>query len=175
MFEEDNGDKEDVKLLAVYQKATEIVDLVVKIAEVIEDELNNQSKSTENEIALQLLSDMLGNAYILPVKISGAHGVDLYDLKMENAALIRKAARELSTNCIGLEIFGVKKSLAYLQILRDEIDLFRVEFAEWVNTFNAWDYIIDRWGLFNPPGVNYDDHDPDDGIPFNPDDLNGLG
>jgi hypothetical protein len=28
------------------------------------------------------------------------------------------------------------------------------------------DYIIDRWGLFNPPGVSPFDKDPDDGIPF---------
>lgn len=27
-------------------------------------------------------------------------------------------------------------------------------------------YIIDRWGLFNPPGVGPFDKDPDDDIPF---------
>ncbi|MDP3643540.1 MAG: hypothetical protein Q8S54_10170 [Bacteroidota bacterium] len=27
-------------------------------------------------------------------------------------------------------------------------------------------YFIDRWGLFNPPGVGPFDHDPDDDIPF---------
>ncbi len=69
-------------------------------------------------------------------------------------------------------MLGIEKSLDYLQVLRDEIELFRVEFAEWVKTFDHWDYIIDRWGLFNPPGVNYDDHDPDDDIPFNPNDIN---
>ena len=54
----------------------------------------------------------------------------------------------------------------YLDLLRNEIENFRVLFAEWVKTFDQWDYIIDRWGLFNPPGVNYDDKDPDDDIPF---------
>ena len=38
---------------------------------------------------------MLEDAMIIPVKISGAEAVELYDLKMENAAIIRKAAREL--------------------------------------------------------------------------------
>ena len=32
---------------------------------------------------------------IIPVKISGAEAVKLYDIKMENAAIIRKAARDL--------------------------------------------------------------------------------
>lgn len=25
--------------------------------------------------------------------------------------------------------------------------------------------------MFNPPGINYDDHDPDDDIPFDPSDI----
>ena len=54
----------------------------------------------------------------------------------------------------------------YLDLLRNEVEEFRVLFAEWVKTFDQWNYIIDRWGLFNPPGINYDDYDPDDDIPF---------
>ena len=90
------------------------------------------------------------------------------DLRMENATIIRRAAREILVDCTGLKLTEVKLSVDYLQLLRDEIELFRIEFAEWVKTFNELDYIIDRWGLFNPSGVNYDDYDPDDDIPFNP-------
>ncbi|GHA28182.1 hypothetical protein GCM10007103_07180 [Salinimicrobium marinum] len=39
-------------------------------------------------------------------------------------------------------------------------------FAEWVKTFDQWDYILDRWGLFNPLGINIEDPDPDDDLPF---------
>jgi hypothetical protein len=89
---------------------------------------------------------------------------------MENAAIIRKAAREISTNCTGLKICGYKHT-DYLELLRHEVEDFRILFAEWVKTFDQWNYIIDRWGLFNPPGIDYDTHDPDDDIPFNPNDL----
>lgn len=171
MFEEEPDKRKDIERLPVYQKAVEICDLVKKIIEIIEDELTSIS-GFELKMAESTLQDMIGNSYLLPVKISGAATVDLYDLKMENAALIRKAARELSVACTGLQMLGVEKSVDYLQVLRDEIELFRIEFAEWVKTFNPWDYIIDRWGLFNPPGVNYDDYDPDDDLPFNPDDVN---
>jgi len=30
--------------------------------------------------------------------------------------------------------------------------------------FDKWDYVIDRWGLFNPPGVGPFDKDPDEDI-----------
>jgi len=43
----------------------------------------------------------------------------------------------------------------------------RLLFIDWVSKFDKWDYVIDRWGLFNPPGVGPFDHDPDDDIPFN--------
>ena len=97
----------------------------------------------------------------------GAESVELYDIKMENAAIIRKAARELATYTHGIEMTGFKDT-EYLDLLRKEVEEFRILFAEWVKPFNPWDYIIDRWGLFNPPGINYDDHDPDDDIPFDP-------
>src|SRR5690606_4306412 len=110
---------------------------------------------------------MRQNALIIPAKIAGAADEDmLYDIKMENAAIIRKAARELITDARGIQMHGFK-DVEYLDILRKEVEEFRVLFAEWVKTFDCWNYIIDRWGLFNPPGVNYDDVDPDDDIPFN--------
>jgi hypothetical protein len=40
-----------------------------------------------------------------------------------------------------------------------------------VGGFDVWNYIKDDWGLFNPPGVNAHDKDPDQDIPFNPDDF----
>jgi len=109
---------------------------------------------------------MAENSLIIPAKISGAEAVDIYDLKMENAAVIRKAARELITDARGIQMNGFKDT-EYLDLLRIEIEEFRVLFAEWVKTFDPWNYSIDRWGLFNPPGINYDDKDPDDDIPFN--------
>ncbi|WP_262891436.1 hypothetical protein [Salinimicrobium marinum] len=35
-----------------------------------------------------------------------------------------------------------------------------------MKTFDQWDYILDRWGLFNPLGINIEDPDPDDDLPF---------
>jgi len=51
-------------------------------------------------------------------------------------------------------------------MVRDLIEEYRLLFIEWVAGFDKWDYVIDRWGLFNPPGIGPFDKDPDDDIPF---------
>jgi len=88
---------------------------------------------------------------------------------MENATLIRKAAREILLGTTGLMIRRFQNE-DYLLLIREKIEEFRILFAEWVKTFNPWNYIIDRWGLFNPPGVNYDNKDPDDDLPLDSED-----
>ena len=47
----------------------------------------------------------------------------------------------------------------------DEDDYF--ENGKNVRDFDKWNYIIDRWGLFNPPGVTPFDKDVDDNIADN--------
>jgi hypothetical protein len=49
------------------------------------------------------------------------------------------------------------------QILIEE---YRLLCIDWVASFGQWDYIIDRWNLFNQPGIGPFDKDPDDDIPF---------
>lgn len=151
----------------LYKKAMGISELVRRLTESVEKSDIDFESGTHRDMLEHNLSFMRQNALIIPAKITGAHGAGLYDLKMENAAIIRKAARELITDTRGIQIHGFK-DIEYLDLLRKEIEEFRILFAEWVKTFDPWDYIIDRWGLFNPPGVNYDDKDPDDDIPFDP-------
>lgn len=163
MSEENQNRKDAYKKLPVYQKALEILELSIKISEFMNDEINDKVSGTELQMAKFHADEMVNNALIIPAKIAGAVGSDLYDIKMENATIIRKAARDLFVGCNGFTLFELN-GLEYLEVLREEIEAFRIEFAEWVKTFDQWDYIIDRWGLFNPPGVEYDDHDPDDDL-----------
>ncbi|RXJ50586.1 hypothetical protein [Gelidibacter gilvus] len=160
--------------LPVFQKAREIMDLVGSIIESVEKTDIEFGDPIEVEMMQHNLKYMGMNASIIPAKIAGASSEDmLYDIRMENATIIRKAAMELITDARGLQMHGYPDT-EYLDILRNEVEEFRVLFAEWVKTFDCWNYIIDRWGLFNPPGVNYDDVDPDDDIPFNFDDFDGF-
>lgn len=154
-------DEIDVEDLPIYKKGKEIMEVVDRIADLIPD---------ENEHLQHIKGYLLSDAAQLVVKVAGAHGIGLYDMKMENAAIIRKAARELMVQYHSLEMFGFKE-VEYYKIVRGLIEEYRLLFIDWVASFDPWDYIIDRWGLFNPPGVGPFDKDPDDDIPFNPDEL----
>ena len=114
---------------------------------------------------MEVKRQMLCDAAQLSVKVAGAEAAELYDLKMENAAIIRKAARDLMVQKHSLDAFGFEY-IEYYQIVRDLIEEYRLLFIDWVTGFDKWDYIIDRWGLFNPPGIGPFDKDPDDDIPF---------
>jgi hypothetical protein len=158
MFDEEN-EEIDPKELPIYMKGWEIYEVVNRICELIPD---------DDEMLGHVKSIMLEDAMLLTVKIAGAEGGQIYDIRMECAAIIRKAAHELMIQNHSLEMFGFEH-VEYFQIVRNLIEEYRLLFIDWVAGFDKWDYIIDRWGLFNPPGVGPFDHDQDDDIPFNPD------
>ena len=144
------------KDLPILAKAEEIFDLVKTITDLIPE---------EDELLQSYKSQLLEDAMIIPVKISGAEAVKLYDIKMENAAIIRKAARDLMVAYHGLEMFGFKDVKYYLMV-REKIEEFRLLFVDWVANFNPKHFITDRWGLFNPPGISPDYVQRDDELNF---------
>lgn len=147
----------DPKDLPIYQKGREIFEVVDHICQLIPD---------EDDMLGHVKGIMLEDAMLLTVKVAGATAGQLYDIKMEAATIIRKAANELMIQNHSLEMFGFEH-VEYFQIVRDLLEEYRLLFIDWVAGFDPWDYIIDRWGLFNPPGVGPFDHDPDEDIPFN--------
>ena len=157
MNSEEDDDIINPEKLPIYLKGKEILDVVFKITALIPD---------NDEYLNEVKACMLNDAALLTVKVAGAEAAGLYDLKMENAAIIRKAARDLIVQQHSLDMFGFEY-VEYYQIVRDLIEEYRLLFIDWVAGFDKWDYIIDRWGLFNPPGIGPFDKDPDDDIPFN--------
>ena len=152
-----------LKQMPLYQKAEQILKITMGLVEIVPKENEFLQETT--------VRFMMEYAFLIPAKIAGAAGVGLYDLKMENATLIRKAARELYVQAGSLRFEECIKHLDYIELLRNTIDEFRLLFIDWVADFDVWDYVKDNWGLFNPPGVNVHDKDPDDDIPFDPDDF----
>ncbi|WP_418500242.1 hypothetical protein [Flagellimonas sp.] len=162
MFEEEDEtgkSHSEFEKMPIYKKAWHIFDVADKIASLVNDEEEYVSLEESERSLLRHHAEQLRNdALLICPKIAGAEGGDLYDIRMENATIIRKAAREIQTGCSGLEIWGFKHT-EYLELLWNEIEEFRILFVEWVNTFDQWNYIVDRWGLFNPPGINHDDEE----------------
>ena len=154
---------DELKQMPLYQKAEQILKITMGLVEIIPKENEFLQETT--------VRFMMENAFLIPAKIAGAAGVGLYDLKMENATIIRKAARELYVQAGSLRFEEGITDTDYIELLRQTIEEFRVLFIDWVAAFDVWDYIKDNWGLFNPPGVNAHDKDPDDDIPFDPNDF----
>ncbi len=156
MNSEEDDDFTEPEKLPIYRKGKEIFDLVHRITDLIPE---------DNEHLMFVKSCMLSDAALLTVKVAGAEAAGLYDIKMECAAIIRKAARDLVVQQHSLEAFGFKDT-SYYEMIRDLVEEYRLLFINWLTGFDKWDYVIDRWGLFNPPGVGPFDKDPDDDIPF---------
>lgn len=68
---------------------------------------------------------MLGDASLTSAKIAGVEGGNLYDIRMENAAIICKAARDLVIQTHNLSAFGYEDK-EYFQILPDVVEEFRL-------------------------------------------------
>ena len=155
--------RDELHQFPLYQKAEQIYKITRGLVEIV---------PADNEFLQETtVRFMMENAMIIPAKIAGAQAVELYDLKMENATIIRKAARELYVQAGSLRFEEAISDQDYIHLLRNEIEEFRLLFIDWVAGFDVWNYIKDNWGLFNPPGVSAHDKDPDDDIPFNPDDF----
>lgn len=146
MFDEYNNyenthDKLDK--MPLYQKGQEIVELVCAIADLITD--GDDPLGYTKQL-------MLEDAHILCAKIAAAEGGDLYDIRMENTALIRKAAMSLKLHVHTLRSLGFEH-VEYYQLVRHKVEEYRLLFVDWVAGFDSSNYIYDQWGLFNPPNV----------------------
>lgn len=143
--------------LPIFKKGKEILDVIQEIVDLFPE---------EDEHLQHVKAEMIADAAMLMVKVAGAEAAGLFDLKMEAATLIRKAARDLMVKNHTLEMLDFPY-VDYFEIVRKLIEEYRLLFIDWVAGFDKWDYIIDRWGLFNPPGMSPFDKDPDEDIPFN--------
>jgi hypothetical protein len=150
----------DYKQTALFQKSEEIFETLKTIVALFPE---------KNEILQDLKGQLFENAAIIQAKLAGAYQVKIYDLKMENATFIRKAARDLMVSYHSLEVFGFEE-VQYYQIIRNLIEEFRLLFIQWVASFNQKHFITDNWGLFNPPGISHDYQQSDDELDFLDDD-----
>jgi hypothetical protein len=127
----------------LYQKWNEILMM-------INGAIGNADKTTAEAEATFLdnrKSLMLGDAYQVGAKIRSSEAGDMYILRMENAAIIRKNAQFVKSSILMLVIEG-EIDEEHGELIRTEIDVFREMFISWVKSFKKDDY-SDEWGLFN--------------------------
>ena len=149
MWEDDDDESGDydpeeeqrkLEALPIYKKSMEILDLTQQIVDTFDDD---DTAKIHRQI-------MMEDAMIIPAKIAGAEAMDDYILKMENATVIKIHARSLLTQTSSAKYLSLVDA-PYLQLLRDEIESFRLLFKDWVKTFEIdTTKEGDGWGLFVP-------------------------
>ncbi len=159
----DENNFQEYENLPIYKKAKEIYEVVSHIADLIPDD-------HEDSELVFVKKQMLVDAMTILVKIACAEEGYWYDLRMENATYIRKAALNLKGTKRTLRSFGFEEA-QYFDMVRELIEEFRLLFIDWVAGFDQWIYVFDRWGLFNPPGIGPHNNDQNDDISFNFDDF----
>jgi len=89
---------------------------------------------------------ILSDAFEVGAKIRSSEVGNMYVLRMENAAIIRKNAQSIKSAML---LFDEEDDVefSYCEIIRDEIDNFRGLFKAWLATLKK-DEFEDDWGLF---------------------------
>ena len=130
--------------LPIFQKSEEILEL----AEVIAEALKEDSKKEH------LASEILSNAMIMQVKIAGAEGGGLYSLKMQNAVVIKIAAQDMLNAVIFSAMVNLNEE-DYVQLMRDKVEEFRLEFLNWIRGFDK------SYDIPDNRGIRYDSSTPE--------------
>jgi hypothetical protein len=124
------------ELLPVYQKSQELFDLVDVISEALKEDDMKESLSIQ----------MCSNAALIQAKIAGAEGGGLYTLRMQNAVLIKLAVQDMF-NAVSFASMVKINEEDYVQLMRDKVEEFRLEFVDWVRSFDKSYDIPDNWAI----------------------------
>ncbi len=130
---------------AMYEKWNEILVMLngcLGTMNEISKEKDDESKSFIKEQKAMIL----GDAYEVGAKIRSSEAGGIYILRMENASIIRKNAQFVKSFILSLMV-EEEVDEEHGEIIRQEIDVFREPFKQWVNTFEK-DEFTDEWGLY---------------------------
>jgi hypothetical protein len=122
--------------LAVFKKAEEILELAEAIAEALKEDDKRE----------HLAGEIVSNAMLMQTKIAGGEGGDLYSLRMQNAVLIKLAAHDMLNAIIFASMVEINEE-DYVNLMRDKIEEFRVEFVAWIRGFDKSNDIPDNWAI----------------------------
>lgn len=130
--------KEELQIAeALYNQWREVFVLVMAFAESLPEE--------EDEM-LSTKSMIYQNAYVVAPKIMSACGDTLYQIKMENAVLIRFNCRQMWEQIAFAALTGSADD-DHKKVIEDAIGRFKELFRQWIATFRRDEY-EDEWGLF---------------------------
>jgi hypothetical protein len=130
------GRLDKYRRLPIFKKAEEILELAGIIVEAIK----------EDEKKEHFAKEILSNAMIIGVKVAGAEGGSLYSLRMQNAVIIKLAVQDMMNAVICTEMFDINEE-DYVDLMREKVEEFRLEFVKWIRGFDKTIDIPDNWAI----------------------------
>jgi hypothetical protein len=122
--------------LPVFKKSEELLEMAEAIAEGLKTD----------DSSGHFAAEIVGNAMLIQVKIAGAEGGGLYSLKMQNAVLIKFAVHDMFNAVAAAAMLEINED-DYVDLMREKVEEFRVEFVEWIRGFDKSYDIPDNWGI----------------------------
>ncbi len=136
---ERNKEKGRVNGLPIVKKAEGLMRTILAFNASVED----------NEEAIELKRNLLSDISAINAKVRGAEAGEMYFLKMEKAVLVKIHAVSIREAMHAFDMFGFGNP-EYLELIRTEIEEFRMIFIDWVASFDRTKgFGEDEWGLFN--------------------------
>lgn len=130
----------------LYKKAEEIDRTLKSISALI----------PENKVMLLFINGLIGKASSrITQNLIRAEESKRYDTKMFCAGLVRSGCVDI----VGLGNELIKRGFRdgkYFTIVNRQVEEFRLLFLNWISGFDQKQFVTDRWGLFNPPGISRD-------------------
>jgi hypothetical protein len=124
------------RTLPVFKKSAELLELAEIIAQALK----------EDEKKEHFAAEILTNAMLIQVKIAGAEGGSLYSLRMQNAVLIKLAVHDMLNAVIVSAMVEINEE-DYVELMREKIEEFRLEFVAWIRGFDQSNDIPDNWAI----------------------------
>lgn len=131
-------ERERISAMPIMVKARQIGRLVSYICETLPPE----------DLAHHYREILQSDAGVITGKVASAEGCSVFSVKMENAVLIKLAAKNLLSQMSGLRLLGYSDP-RYIRLLCDEIEEFRSLFVDWIGTFDRRCDMRDGWGIFS--------------------------
>ena len=158
----DNDSWKPVKIYGnqLFKKGIDILNLSQTICDVLP--IDEHAEVTR--------SLMLENAMTVITKIKGAMAVDnVYSIVMESAVIIKVNICQLKDQLWACEALHEVEQ-KYVDVLRDELEEFKLIFIQWLGSFNKDSDLPDEWYLFNNPADFPDGDETLDDVAFGEDD-----
>ena len=127
---------------SLYDQWRDVFQLVYAFA----DTLPENSVKEDGQMVPDARAMIFENAFIVAPKIRSASGDTLYEIKMENAALIRFNCNQMMEQ-IGFAVLMGTGDPEHKAVIEEAMVEFRKRFRSWVGFFEK-DEVEDEWGLF---------------------------